>query len=135
MTRGGWTPIFCDVAGRGALGTPGLGTTLVIGCASAGGSLETPRLEAAGAGFFCGKSGVVLVPAGDPVMGGAEGLGGDGVESGFPGASNWPDTFMGSVVAAEILGRCAGAIFVEAGLSGLGGKLIRRVSRLGALGS
>jgi hypothetical protein len=43
--------------------------------------------------------------------------------------------FKGNVVAAEILGRAAGAIFVDAGLSGRGGKLIRNVSRFGALGS
>jgi hypothetical protein len=40
---------------------------------------------------------------------------------------------MGSVVAAEILGR--GVILVEAGFSGRGGRLIRNVSRFGAFGS
>lgn len=40
---------------------------------------------------------------------------------------------IGKVVAAEILGR--GVIFVEAGLRGRGGRLIRNVSRFGAFGS
>ena len=45
------------------------------------------------------------------------------------------EVFKGNVVAAEMFGRAAGVIFVDAGLSGRGGKLIRKVSRLGALGS
>jgi len=49
--------------------------------------------------------------------------------------TNSPDVFMGSVVAAETFGRGVGVIFVEAGLSGRGGRLMRNVSRLGAFGS
>lgn len=49
--------------------------------------------------------------------------------------SNWLDVVIGSVVAAETFGRGVGVIFVEAGLSGRGGRLMRRVSRLGAFGS
>ena len=138
--------------------TPGLGTTVVIGCSASGGSLVTPKL-AGGAGFFCGNKGVVLALAGAPVIGGAEGLGVGGGEpdAGFtmpaPGiglvtavdqaggvvgvgvSSIWLEEDIGRVVAADTFGRGAGAIFVEAGLSGLGGRLIRRVSRFGAFGS
>jgi len=145
-------PMRCEAAGGAS--TPGLGTTLVIGCSASAGSLLTPRDVAAGP--FCGKSGVVLEPAGAPVSGGAEGLGGSEPDGGFDtllgigfvtavdqaggredagASSNWPEALIGSVVAAETLGRGAGAILVEAGLSGLGGRLIRRVSRLGAFGS
>jgi hypothetical protein len=49
--------------------------------------------------------------------------------------SNWLDVFIGSVVAAETLGRGVGVIFPVAGLSGRGGRLMRSVSRFGALGS
>ena len=49
--------------------------------------------------------------------------------------SNWPELCIGSVVAAETFGRGVGVIFVEAGLRGRGGRLMRRVSRLGAFGS
>jgi hypothetical protein len=60
-------------------------------------------------------------------------------QEGRPGAwgagSIWLDVLRGSVVAAEMLGRAAGAILVEAGFSGRGGRLIRKVSRFGALGS
>jgi hypothetical protein len=40
--------------------------------------------------------------------------------------------FIGRVVAAEMFGRAAGMV-VEAGLSGRGGKAMRRVSRFGGL--
>lgn len=121
-------------------------------------SSETPSEEAVvpeSEGDFCGKSGVVLAPAGAPVMGGAEGFGGIDWEGGrvtlgiglvtavdqlgaapVAGAgSSELEVFRGKVVAAEIFGRAAGAILVEAGLSGRGGKLIRKVSRFGAFGS
>jgi len=49
--------------------------------------------------------------------------------------SNWLDVFIGSVVAAETFGRGVGVILVDAGLRGRGGRLMRRVSRLGAFGS
>jgi len=104
------------------------------------------------AGDFCGKRGVVLALGGAPVNGGAEGLGGRGSEGTFEtlgiglvtavdqagGAadvgvgSSWPVVLIGNVVAAEIFGRGVGLIFEESGLSGRGGRLIRRVSRLGS---
>jgi hypothetical protein len=49
--------------------------------------------------------------------------------------SNWPDVCMGSVLAAETFGRGGGVILADAGLRGLGGRLMRRVSRFGAFGS
>jgi len=100
-----------------------------------------------------GKSGVVLACGGEPVKGGAEGLWGMAPEGGretlgiglvtavdHAGVPDGTDSkelevFKGSVVAAEILGRAAGAILVDAGLSGRGGRLIRSVSRFGVLGS
>jgi hypothetical protein len=105
------------------------------------------------AAVFCGKRGVVFALAGEPVRGGAEGFGVSDCDGGratvgiglvtavdqagvVAGTGSMElEVFKGSVVAAEILGRAAGVIFVEAGLSGRGGKLIRKVSRLGALGS
>jgi len=42
---------------------------------------------------------------------------------------------MGSVLAAETLGRGGPVILAEAGLRGLGGRLMRNVSRFGAFGS
>jgi hypothetical protein len=48
--------------------------------------------------------------------------------------SSWLEVFIGSVLAAETFGR-GGVIFADAGLSGRGGRLMRRVSRLGAFGS
>jgi hypothetical protein len=47
----------------------------------------------------------------------------------------WLEVVIGSVVAAETFGRGAGAIFADIGLRGRGGRLMRRVSRLGAFGS
>jgi hypothetical protein len=111
-----------------------------------------------GADGFGGKSGVVFAPAGAPVSGGATGRGagrspeGGGVRAivgiGFVTAvdqaggtfvagagSNWPEVCIGSVVAAETLGRGVGVIFPVAGFNGLGGRLMRKVSRLGAEGS
>ncbi len=59
-----------------------------------------------------------------------------GAAAGETGVSSiCPLTCMGRVVAAEMFGRGAGAILAEAGLSGRGGRLIRNVSRFGALGS
>ena len=49
--------------------------------------------------------------------------------------SNWPEVLIGSVVAAETFGRGVGVILAEAGLRGRGGRLMRRVSRLGDFGS
>jgi hypothetical protein len=49
--------------------------------------------------------------------------------------SNWPEVFIGSVDAAETLGRGGAVIFEDAGLRGRGGRLMRRVSRFGAFGS
>ena len=105
------------------------------------------------AGVFCGKSGVVLEPAGAPVMGGAEGRPGMAPDAGLDavgmglvtavdhaglvtgtGNSICPG-FIGKVVAAETFGLIDGLILDDAGLSGRGGRLIRSVSRLGALGS
>jgi len=106
---------------------------------------------------FCGKRGVVFALAGAPVSGGAEGRGGSCVtgvvsfdmlgiglvtavdQAGgrlLAGAgSNWPEVLIGSVEAADTLGRGVGVIFDVAGLSGRGGRLMRKVSRLGAFGS
>jgi len=108
-------------------------------------------------GDFWGKRGVVFAVAGEPVRGGAEGLGGVGgvfvvafeiLGMGLVTAvdhaggaldvgagSSWDELCIGSVVAAETLGRGVGVILAEAGLSGRGGRLMRRVSRLGAFGS
>jgi hypothetical protein len=110
-------------------------------------------------GGFCGKRGVVLALAGEPLMGGADGFcgGGGGVELGatfemlgmglvtavdqaggtfVTGAGSiWLDVLIGSVVAAEMLGRGVGMIFPDAGLSGRGGRLMRSVSRFGAFES
>ena len=49
--------------------------------------------------------------------------------------SNCPEVCIGSVLAAETFGRGVGVIFPDAGLRGRGGRLMRRVSRLGAFGS
>ena len=106
---------------------------------------------------FCGKRGVVFALAGAPVSGGAEGRGGSCVtgvvsfdmlgiglvtavdQAGgrlLAGAgSNWPEVLIGSVEAADTLGRGVGVIFDVAGLRGRGGRLMRNVSRLGAFGS
>jgi len=45
------------------------------------------------------------------------------------------EALIGNVVAAEMLGRGAGTILVDAGFSGRGGRLMRNVSRFGAFGS
>jgi hypothetical protein len=101
---------------------------------------------------------VVFAVAGAPVSGGAMGLGGGvcvrlggsfatlgiGLVTAVDQAggvlvagagSRLPEVRMGSVVAPEMLGRGVGVIFAEAGLSGRGGRLMRRVSRFGAFGS
>jgi hypothetical protein len=49
--------------------------------------------------------------------------------------SSWLEVCIGSVVAAETLGRGVGVTFEVAGLRGRGGRLMRRVSRFGALES
>jgi hypothetical protein len=49
--------------------------------------------------------------------------------------TSWPELCIGRVVAAETFGRGVGVIFAVAGRSGRGGRLMRRVSRFGALGS
>jgi hypothetical protein len=58
-------------------------------------------------------------------------------ETGTGVGSSWLDVCIGSVLAAETFGRGVGfgLIFDEAGLSGRGGRLMRSVSRFGALGS
>ena len=144
MTRGGgWAVMLPEALGS----TPGLAITRVMGWTAVG-----TLGRATEGGFFGRKSGVVLEPGGAPVSGGAfggscgtapegardkfgiglvtavdqaGGVVGIGVGSDVP--------VIGSVVAAEIFGR--GVIFVDAGLSGRGGKLMRRVSRCGACGS
>jgi hypothetical protein len=131
---------------------------LVIGRSIAGGGLVKPSVGTGWDAGFCGKSGVVFALAGDPVSGGAEGFGGGwGVTAEVSFAtvgmglvtavdqaggtfvtgagSNWLEVVIGSVVAAETFGRGVGVIFCEAGLRGRGGRLMRRVSRLGAFGS
>lgn len=158
-------PVLPEVVGGNGGGgsvvdsTPGLGTTLVMGFLVSTDSLLTPRAEAGWVGDFCGKSGVVLALGGAPVMGGAEGLGAGGGGSTAEGgremlgiglvtavdqAGGADETgtgsrlalgLMGRVLAAETFGRGVGTIFVESGLRGRGGRLIRSVSRSGAFGS
>ena len=131
---------------------------LVTGRSVAGGLVQLWGTDTGWEGFFCGKRGVVFALAGEPVMGGAEGLGGGGgvtfaesfeelgmglvtavdqaggtFETGV--GSNWPEVFIGIVDAAETFGRGGDVIFADAGLRGRGGRLMRRVSRLGAFGS
>jgi hypothetical protein len=152
MTRGGGVTsrpegVFNSPVPESSAGAAGRGG----GTAWAGGGAAAMACE----GDFGGKRGVVFDPAGAPVIGGARGLEGDWLGGVFEmlgigfvtavdqagGAlvagtcSIWPAGRMGIVVAAEILGRGVGVIFAEAGLSGRGGRLMRSVSRLGALGS
>jgi hypothetical protein len=47
-----------------------------IGGGAAAGGLVEPRVETCWEGLFCGKRGVVFAVGGEPVRGGAEGLGG-----------------------------------------------------------
>ncbi len=105
------------VAG-GALGLAG-------GCVGLGGNWgiapEGGRIEPEGGREMLGIGFVTAVDQ-------AGGMAGTGV-----GSDERLSTFNGSVVAAEMLGR--GVILVEAGFKGLGGRLMRRVSRLGALAS
>jgi hypothetical protein len=130
----------------GAGTTPGFGITLVEGLSNTG----------AGAAIDCwvggrtGKRGDVLVAGLAPVrvgaLGGSWGIAPEGgcdkfgiglvtavdQAGGIVCGGNCcvpPGPVICKVVAAEILGR--GVILVEAGLSGLGGRLIRRVSRCG----
>ena len=138
--------------------TAGAGMDLATGRSIAGGLAE-PRMTGTGwEGFFCGKRGVVFALAGEPVRGGAEGFGGgwgvmfeetfEALGMGLVTAvaqaggtfelgagSIWPEVVIGSVDAAETFGRVVDAIFADAGLRGRGGRLMRRVSRLGIFGS
>jgi len=152
------------VIGRSEAGAAGVAGTAggggIVGAAGAAGAtgLVRPKVGTAWDGGLGGKRGVVFALAGAPVKGGAEGFGGaSGVtlevclamlgiglvtavdQAGgtfVAGAgSNWPELCIGSVVAAETFGRGVGVIFAEAGLSGRGGRLMRKVSRLGAFGS
>jgi hypothetical protein len=125
------------------------------------GAGESGKLEGGGTGCdnLCGKSGVVFALAGEPVIGGAAGLGGVCgfmLEETFPAllgigfvtavdqaggtlgtgvGSNWVEVLIGSVDAAETFGRTGGVIFVDIGLRGRGGRLMRKVSRFGFFGS
>ncbi len=145
-------------AGVGAGGSGATGAAGVAG-SSGGVALVNPRVGTGCDAGFCGKRGVVFALEGAPVTGGAEGFGGTGggVAAGgvfemlgiglvtavdqaggtfSTGAgSNCPEVLIGSVVAAETFGRGAGVIFAVAGRRGRGGKLMRSVSRFGALGS
>jgi len=158
---------------RGGAATPGLGTNeVVVSAVLPGNVTSTGRLarrmgavlEEGGAPVNGGA--IVLLPgncvvwtfAGEPVTGGALGMGGGMGLAGMEpeggrvilgmglvtavdqaggtdgaGAGVMPEASMGIVVAAEIFGR--GVIEVEAGLSGRGGRLMRNVWRFGALGS
>jgi hypothetical protein len=125
---------------------------LGIGWDGKAGAFDSVWLEAG----FNGKRDLVFAVGGAPVNGGAVGFGGslgiapEGGRTRFrfgigfvtavvqtgavgEGSTAVKLVWIGSVVAAEILGR--GVILVEAGLSGRGGRLMRNVSRLGAFGS
>lgn len=159
MTRGGGTTSRPEGDANSPGDTepvlPGGGCCGLVGRPGAGGT----SCDCGGLG---GKSGFVFDVGGAPVRGGAAGLAwevGGGVgwlgvfvmvgiglvtavdqAGGAPvegaGSSCCDAILIGSVVAAETLGRgAAGEIFAEAGFSGRGGRLIRRVSRLGAFGS
>ncbi len=151
-------------ASGAAAGGTGRGGEVGVTAAGGGGITAGADCKGGGgvaAGGLGGKSGVVFAAGGDPVRGGADGrggrLGGVGVgvaairamlgiglvtavdQAGgteLEGAgSNWLDVCIGSVVAAETVGRGVGGLLPVAGLSGRGGRLIRSVSRLGGLGS
>jgi hypothetical protein len=153
ITRGGGVMSlpegdFNSSAAEGSTTTAGRGggTTACIGGGATGMAWE---------GDFGGKRGVVFEAAGAPVSRGAIGFAGAWAGGAFAmlgiglvtavdqaggvlaagTGSIWPGARMGIVVAAETLGRGVGTIFAEAGLSGRGGRLMRSVSRLGALGS
>jgi len=155
MTRGGGAARRPDEVGNS---TAGAGIDLVTGRSVAGGLVKPGLVGTGWEGFFCGKRGVVFALAGAPVRGGAEGFGGGGgvlVKETFAAlgiglvtavdqaggtfevgaGSNWFEVVIGSVDAAETFGRVVGAIFADAGLRGRGGRLMRRVSRLGGFGS
>jgi hypothetical protein len=159
MTRAG-APRRPDAVDNSAagFGAGGSGAALAAG-GSGGVALVKPKVGTCCEAGFCGKRGVVFALDGAPVTGGAEGFGGTGggMTAGgvfemlgiglvtavdqaggtlITGAgSNCPEVLIGKVVAAETFGRGAGVIFAVAGLRGRGGKLMRSVSRLGALGS
>ena len=155
MTRGDWAATRPDEVVNS---TARSGMDFVTGRSNAGGLVGPGVVGTGWEAVFCGKSGVVFVLAGEPVRGGAEGFGGGwGVtfEESFEAlgmglvtavdqaggmfevgaGSNWLEVVIGSVDAAETFGRGAGVIFADAGLRGRGGRLMRRVSRLGAFGS
>jgi hypothetical protein len=141
------------ISGPEARGERGAG-----GADGAGGGVA-PTVGTLPDGGFGGKRGVVLAVGGAPVSGGAEGLaagvsaGGGGVAREMVGiglviavdqaggafvtgaGSSWLEVFIGNVVAAETFGFGVGVIFPVAGRSGRGGRLMRRVSRFGVLGS
>jgi hypothetical protein len=160
MTRGGGgirrpEGVFNSIAGSGS------GVVTRGWAVGSGGGVGEPRVSAVWEGDLGGKRGVVLAVGGAPVRGGADGLVGGGwvetleLEVSFEtlgmglvtavdqaggtfatgAGSNWLELCIGSVVAAETFGRGVGVIFVEAGLRGRGGRLMRSVSRLGAFGS
>jgi hypothetical protein len=151
VTRGGCTPILPELVAGG--GSGGADERVAAGFSASTSALLTPMLVE-DEGVFCGKRGVVFACGGEPVNGGAAGFcasapegGRETLGIGFVTAvdqagapvcgagSREVDALMGKVVAAEMLGRAAGAILVDAGFIGRGGRLMRNVSRLGALGS
>jgi hypothetical protein len=148
--------LVIGVTGVDTAGAAGAGGT--TGGAEGAAGLVRPKVGTGWDGGRWGKRGVVFALAGEPVRGGAEGFGGasgvtlevcfemlgiglvtavDQAGGAFvTGAgTNCPEACIGSVVAAETFGRGVGVIFCEAGLSGRGGRLMRKVSRLGAFGS
>ncbi len=155
-TRGGEPGSLPDgiAGGTGGVGNwAGISGLLWVGGGSAGTPVPTPRAKGLVGGFFCGKSGVVLAAGGEPVTGGATGRAcGTAVVGGrvtlgiglVTAVDHAGGTFcagagvrlvpglIASVEAAEMFGR--GVILVEAGLRGRGGRLTRRVSRLGGFG-
>ncbi len=160
MTRAGGTITRPDCVRNSPDGS---GVTVRVwaggaGCTGVGAAGTTESGGTGWEGDFGGKRGVVFALGGEPVNGGAEGLGGCGVSLGAgvfemlgiglvtavdqaggvleTGAgTNWPELLIGNVVAPETLGRGVGVILPVAGRSGRGGRLMRSVSRLGAFGS
>jgi hypothetical protein len=165
MTRGGGATIRPEEVARSAAGVEeagtGIGSGLRAGRWGTAGGVPNIGERTGPVGGFCGKRGVVLALGGEPVSGGAEAFGGapwgvtlelavsleilgiglvtavDQAGGRFDegAGSNWPEVFIGRVVAAETFGRGVGVILEDAGLRGRGGRLMRRVSRFGAFGS
>jgi hypothetical protein len=149
--------------GRSGAGIVGGATGAAEVLAAAGNGGMPGRVAGAGCvgtncvAFFGGKRGVVLAVGGDPVKGGAAGLGSVGGvlgctfemvgigavtavdhAGGAPAVgagSVWGTGRIGKVLGAGFTGRGTGIILADAGLSGRGGRLMRSVSRLGAFGS